>query len=121
MEGTALWYLLLGSIVAVAGTVRLLLSRDLMARLVAMNVVGVGSLLILLSLGARSEGPAPDPVLSALVITGLVITVAFTGLGAVLIRRIEGVRDESPTAENRAADRKEVRQEDAGQRGGQER
>ncbi len=96
MEAAALWYLLLGSVVAVAGTVRLLLSRDLMARLVAMNVVGIGSLLILLSLGARSEGVVPDPVLSALVITGLVITVAFTGVGAVLIRRIEGAQDETP-------------------------
>lgn len=96
MEDATLWYLLLGSVVAVAGTVRLLLSRDLMARLVAMNVVGIGSLLILLSLGARSEGAAPDPVLSALVITGLVITVAFTGVGAVLIRRIEGAQDKAP-------------------------
>lgn len=96
MEDATLWYLLLGSVVAVAGTVRLLLSRDLMARLVAMNVVGIGSLLVLLSLGARSEGAAPDPVLSALVITGLVITVAFTGVGAVLIRRIEGAQDEVP-------------------------
>lgn len=96
MEAAALWYLLLGSVVAVAGTVRLLLTRDLMARLVAMNVVGIGSLLILLSLGARSEGTAPDPVLSALVITGLVITVAFTGVGAVLIRRIEGAQDKAP-------------------------
>ena len=97
--GAALWYLLLGSLMAAVGTVRLLLSRDLMARLVAMNVVGVGSLLILLSLGARSEGSAPDPVLSALVITGLVITVAFTGLGAVLIRRIEGTHDADPAAD----------------------
>lgn len=96
---TVQWYLLLGTVIAVAGAVRLLLTRDLMARLVAMNVVGVGSLLILVSLAARS-GPAAgredgltDPVLSALVITGLVITVAFTGLGAVLIRRIEGAQD----------------------------
>lgn len=91
VEGAAmtaeLWYLLLGSLLAVAGLTRLMLTRDLVARLIAMNVVGVGSLLILLSLAARS--PAIDPVLSALVITGLVITVAFTGVGAVLIRRIE--------------------------------
>lgn len=102
-EGAALWYLLLGSLVAVAGTVRLLLARDLLARLVAMNVVGIGSLLVLLSLGDRAEGAAPDPVLSALVITGLVITVAFTGLGAVLIRRIEGIHD-AEHAPDQAAD-----------------
>lgn len=89
-------YLLLGTVVTVIGLVRMLLVRDLMSRLVAMNVVGTGSLLILLSLAARSD--PIDPVLSALVITGLVITVAFTGFGAVLIRRIEEQPDqESPT------------------------
>lgn len=86
------WYLLVAVVVAVAGTVRLLLARDLVTRLVALNVVGVGSLLVLLALAARFS--PIDPVLSALVITGLVITVAFTGLGAALIRRIED-RDRS--------------------------
>ncbi|MCP3425724.1 hypothetical protein NBM05_06775 [Rothia sp. AR01] len=81
-------YLLLGAGIALAGLMRLLLVSDRFARLIAMNVLGVGSLALLLALAARS---APvDPVLSALVITGLVITVAFTGVGAVLIRRIEG-------------------------------
>ena len=84
---TVALYLLLGTVVTVAGLVRMLLVSDLLARLVAMNLVGTGSLLILLALGARST--PIDPVLSALVITGLVITVAFTGFGAVLIRRIE--------------------------------
>lgn len=84
-------YLLLGVVVAVAGAVRLLLTRDPLARLVAMNVTGTGTLLILLSLAARSR--PIDPVLSALVLTGLVVTVAFTGVGAVLIRRIEGGDD----------------------------
>ena len=84
------FYVVLGIVLAVAGMVRMLLVQDLMARLVAMNVVGVGSLLILLALAARSD--PLDPVLSALVITGLVITVAFTGVGAILIRRIEATR-----------------------------
>lgn len=92
-----LLYLLLGTVLTVAGTLRLLLVRDLLARLIAMNIVGVGSLIILLTLAARGDnGAGPDPVLSALVITGLVITVAFTGFGAVLIRRIEEPRAEEP-------------------------
>lgn len=84
---TTLLFLLLGTVVSVLGTVRLLITEDLTSRLIALNVVGVGSLLILLSLAARTS--PSDPVLSALVITGLVITAAFTGFGAVLIRRIE--------------------------------
>lgn len=85
------WYLVLGIVISVVGIVRLLLVRDLVARLIALNIVGAGSLLILITLAARS---APiDPVLSALVLTGLVITVAFTGVAAVLIRRIEATSD----------------------------
>lgn len=88
----SMWYLLVAVAVVAIGLVRFLLVRDRVARLVAMNVLGSGALLFLLALAARSE--PVDPVLSALVITGLVITVAFTGVAAVLIRRIEGVREE---------------------------
>lgn len=87
-----MWYLLVAVLLVVIGLTRFLLVRDLVARLVAMNVLGSGSLLLLLALAARSQ--PTDPVLSALAITGLVITVAFTGVGAVLIRRIEGIREE---------------------------
>ncbi|MEB0272982.1 NADH-quinone oxidoreductase subunit K, partial [Pseudomonas sp. 5B4] len=71
----------------VLGAVALAAARDRLARLVRMNVMGSGSLLVLVALAARS--PAVEPLLTALVITGLVITVAFTGVGAVLVRRIE--------------------------------
>lgn len=110
---TVQWYLILGTVVGIAGTVRLMLTRDLMARLVAMNVVGIGSLLVLLALGAAA--PEIDPVLSALVITGLVITVAFTGVGAVLIRRIEGIEDTQEEAQEEAQEGREA--EDGGERG----
>ena len=88
----SLWYLLVAVALIAAGLARFLLVRDRVERLVAMNVLGSGSLLFLLALAARSD--PVDPVLSALVITGLVITVAFTGVAAVLIRRIEGLREE---------------------------
>lgn len=82
-----LWYLIIGSLIAIAAVVRTLLTRDPVSRLIAVNVIGVGAFLIILALASRT--PETDPVLSALVITGLVIAAAFTGLGAVLIRRIE--------------------------------
>lgn len=91
------WYLGLAVVLVVAGLVRMLLVEDRVARLVAMNVVGSGSLLVLVALAARSD--STDPVLSALVITGLVITVAFTGVGAVLIRRIEGIETTGGTGD----------------------
>lgn len=94
LEGleTTTWYLMIAAAITVFAMVRLLLVRDLLARLIALDVTGVGVLLTLVALAARTD--APDPVLQALVITGLVIAVAFTGLGAVLIRRIEGSRDD---------------------------
>ena len=81
------WYLGLAAVLVSAGLIRMFLVTDHVARLVAMNVLGSGTLLTLVALAARST--EIDPVLSALVITGLVITVAFTGGAAVLIRRIE--------------------------------
>lgn len=81
------FYLGLAVVLIVVGMVRMFLVRDRVARLVAMNVVGAGTLLFLIALAARTD--PVDPVLTALVITGLVITVAFTAVGALLISRIE--------------------------------
>ena len=88
---TATWYLLLGIVMVIVGALRLLMVQDLVARLIALNVTGAGSLMLLMALAARST--PIDPVISALVITGLVITAAFTSIAAVLIRRIEDVTD----------------------------
>ena len=77
------FYLGLAVLLIVVGMVRMFLVRDRVARLVAMNVVGAGTLLILIALAARTD--PVDPVLTALVITGLV----FTAVGALLISRIE--------------------------------
>lgn len=87
----ATWYLLLGIVMVIVGALRLLMVQDLVARLIALNVTGAGSLMLLMALAARST--PIDPVISALVITGLVITAAFTSIAAVLIRRIEDVTD----------------------------
>lgn len=87
----ATWYLVLGVAVMITGALRLLMVQELIARLVALNVAGAGSLMILMALAARSN--PIDPVLSALVITGLVITAAFTSVAAVLIRRLEDTPD----------------------------
>ena len=81
------WYLLVGSVLLAMGTVRLLFARDALVRLIALNVAGGGGLLVLVSLAARSS--SPDPVPQALALTGIVITVAVTGVGLALIRRME--------------------------------
>lgn len=81
------WYLCVAAGLTVLGSVRLLLARDPLVRLICLNVAGSGALLVLVALAARSD--PPDPVPHALVLTGIVITVASTGAGLVLLRRTE--------------------------------
>jgi multicomponent Na+:H+ antiporter subunit C len=69
------------------GVVRLLTVADLIARLVALNVTGAGTLLALVGLSVRTG--VVDAVPQALALTGIVITLAFTGVGVVLVRVIE--------------------------------
>lgn len=85
---TVEWYLGVAAALTLLGGVRLLLARDALVRLIALNVASGGGLLVLGALAARSS--PPDTVLHALALTGIVITVAFTGVGLVLLRRTEG-------------------------------
>lgn len=82
------WFLLVAAALFALGTVRLLTARDLVVRLVALNVAGSGGLLALVALATRTD--EPDPVPHALALTGIVITVAVTGVGLALVRRLEG-------------------------------
>ena len=84
---TLAWYTAVGAALLALGLVTMLVAADRFRRLVALNVAAAGSLVILLAVAGRA--PAPDPVLHALALTGIVITVAFTGFGVVLARRID--------------------------------
>lgn len=86
------WFLLVAAALVSLGTVRLLTAEDPVVRLVALNVAGSGGLLVLVALAARTDGP--DPVPQALALTGIVITVAVTGVGLALVRRLEDGEDE---------------------------
>jgi multicomponent Na+:H+ antiporter subunit C len=75
------------------GVVRLLFTRDLVRRVVALNVAGSGVLLAFVVVAARSDPDTPDPVPHALVLTGIVVTVAVTAMALGLVRRIELARE----------------------------
>ncbi|RMI03561.1 NADH-quinone oxidoreductase subunit K [Cellulomonas triticagri] len=85
---TAEVYLVLGGVVTLLGAVRLLTTRDRLAQVIALNVTGTGTVLVLVALAATGGGE-PDPVLHALALTGIVITVSVTGLALVLVRRLD--------------------------------
>lgn len=77
----------------VLGVVRLLFTRDLVRQVVALNVAGSGVLLAFVVVAARSDPDTPDPVPHALVLTGIVVTVAVTALALGLVRRVELARE----------------------------
>lgn len=84
--------LLLGCVVLVVGLVAHLLVGDLVRRIVSLNVASGGVMMILLALADRTD--ARDPVPQALVLTGIVIMAAVTGLALALARRVESADDE---------------------------
>jgi multicomponent Na+:H+ antiporter subunit C len=81
---------ILFSLVAVAIFVialySLLVSRHLLRKLLALNVMGSGVFLFFVAMARRAE-PVPDPVPHAMVLTGIVVTVGATGLAVTLVRR----------------------------------
>lgn len=84
--------LVLGCAVLVVGLVAHLLVADLVRRVVALNVASGGVMMVLLALADR--GAEPDPVPQALVLTGIVIMAAITGVAVALVRRVESMSDE---------------------------
>jgi multicomponent Na+:H+ antiporter subunit C len=81
-------YALVGTALFVIGLDALIRYAHLMRKILAFNVMSGGVFLVIASLGGRSEGGVPDPVPHALVITGIVVAVAATGLALVLMLRV---------------------------------
>lgn len=85
----------LGALVATIAILRLLTVEDDLSRLIAVNVTGGGTLLVLVGLAVRTS--PSDPVPQALALTGIVITVAFTGVGLVLVKAVHDDDAPDPT------------------------
>lgn len=73
----------------------------LLHKIMAVNVMGSGAFLIIGALARRTPGAVPDPVPQALVITGIVVSVAATALALVLMLRVNAAtgRAELPAAD----------------------
>lgn len=86
---TAELAMILGVTLAVVGSVGTLVIADLLRRVVALNIASGGVMVVLIALAYRVSPDEPDPVPQALVLTGIVIMVAVTGVALALVRRIE--------------------------------
>lgn len=71
-------YLLVGLALWLIGLQGLFLTRETLRRIVAVNLMGSGVFLVMVALAARTV--PQDPVLQALVVTGLVVAVSATAV-----------------------------------------
>jgi multicomponent Na+:H+ antiporter subunit C len=67
------------------GLYGVLVIRDMLRKLIALNVMGSSVFLVFVVMAGRSG--QSDPVPHAMVLTGIVVTVATTGLAVALLRR----------------------------------
>ncbi len=86
-------YLLAGAALFVIGFYSLLVQSHLLRRIMALNVMGSGVFLVLITLAAQTPGAIPDPVPHAMVLTGIVVSVCATGLALALADRVQAVTD----------------------------
>lgn len=91
----AVIYALTGVGLFVLGLYALIVYTHLLRKILAINIMGSGVFLLLVSLASRTSG-SPDPVPHAMVITGIVVAVSATALGLVLMLRL---RDATGKAE----------------------
>jgi multicomponent Na+:H+ antiporter subunit C len=94
----ALFYAWIGIVLCGLGLFGFVVQRHLMRRLLAFNIMGSGSFLILV--GLAQDGRGIDPVPQAMVLTGIVVAVASTALALVVLRRWYRVSGESTLPED---------------------
>ena len=71
------------------GLYAVVVRRHLIQKVLAVNVMGSGVFMELLSVAAR--GPEPDPVAQALTLTGIVVAASATAFGLALVIRLKRV------------------------------
>lgn len=89
---TSAIYLGLGLFLAVLGGAAAFLHREILRRIIALNIAGTGVFLVLAAGPGRG---GTDPVAHALVLTGIVVAVAITGVALVLLARLAEKRREN--------------------------
>jgi multicomponent Na+:H+ antiporter subunit C len=78
-------YVFAGLAILAIGLHTFVSARHLLRRLLAFNIMGSGTFLVLVGLPYHERGP--DAVPQALVLTGIVVAVASTALALLLLRR----------------------------------
>ena len=86
-------YSTVGIFLFAIGLAAVLIRREMFYRLLALNVCGAGLFLLMVALARlpvdAGKAAAPDPILHALVLTGIVVAVSATALGLAILRKLE--------------------------------
>lgn len=80
-------YLLAGVVLVCLALHSVVVHRNPLRRIIALNVMGAGAFLLLIGAAARGDGP-PDAVPHALVLTGIVVAVATSALAIAIVRML---------------------------------
>lgn len=83
---SALLYMLSGVAVFGVCLYALVVHAHLIRKILALNIMGSGVFLLLT--GVARRGPEADPVPQAMVLTGIVVTIAATAFALAMIRRL---------------------------------
>ena len=95
-------YALVGIGLFTLGLYALIVHTHLLRKILAINVMGSGVLLVLVALAARTPGATPDPVPHAMVITGIVVAVSATALALALMVRVRAETGRAELPEERS-------------------
>lgn len=85
---TATFYALIGTGLFSIALFGLFTLRDLLRKILSINLLGSGVFLVLISLAKRSADAPPDPISHAMVITGIVVAVSATALALNLMLKL---------------------------------
>lgn len=92
-------YAVTSSALIVLGLYALVAYRHLVRKIIALNVIGSGVMLLLGAVAYRSGPAHPDPIPHAMVLTGIVVSVSVTALAIALVRRIHALSGRVTLAE----------------------
>ncbi|WP_237132834.1 NADH-quinone oxidoreductase subunit K [Pseudohongiella sp. O18] len=95
-------YLLVAVALVMLGLYGLLVLKDPIRRLIAINIMGSGTFLTMIAF-ARRQDP-PDPILHALVVTGLVVAISATAFALRLILAARESREAAASGSTEAED-----------------
>lgn len=85
----AFLYALVGIVLFSIGLYGLILYKHLLRKVLAINILGSGVFLVMVSLADRTGNAVPDAVPHAMVITGIVVAVSATALALALMLRVD--------------------------------